>query len=61
MSYDILSHMPFAQLNATMCAIDWWSIAASYDFMRTVSPVGTPVRDTEWHPFSTVRYAEQHA
>ena len=54
----VRSHMPFAQLNATTYSMDWWSIAASYDFMRTVSPPGTPVWDTEWHPFSTVQYRD---
>jgi hypothetical protein len=54
----VASHMPFYQLNATAYSIDWWSMAASYDFMRTVSAPGTPVWDTEWHPFSTTHYRD---
>jgi hypothetical protein len=32
--------------------------AGSYDFARTVSSPGTPVFDTEWHPFSTVKWRD---
>jgi hypothetical protein len=42
---------------ASLYAIDWGSIAGSYDFMRSMDR-RKPIVDTEWHGISTVNYRQ---
>ena len=53
------THTPFPQYPGIHTyAMDWINMAGAYDFMRSMGNPSTPVFDTEWHPFSTVKYRD---